>query len=86
MGTRSHSRSQLLFTPKQKLIMPQVSFHPLPILKEGEGLEDESATQYEVTINIVNAQNSWTLVQRKKNKKKTKRFNRKVDQAAKTKF
>ncbi len=68
MCTPSHLQSPVVFTPKTKLIMPQVSFHPLPVLQEGEGLEEESAMQDELTINIVNEQNSWKLVQRRKNK------------------
>jgi hypothetical protein len=48
--------------------MPQVSFQPLPVLKEGEGLEEND----DVTISIVDGQNSWTQVQRKKKNKKRK--------------
>jgi hypothetical protein len=47
--------------------MPQVTFTPLPLLKEGEGLEEND----NVAINIVDENNSWTVVRRsKKNKKK----------------
>jgi len=47
--------------------MPQITFDPLPVLKEGEGLEEND----NVTINIVDEHNSWTVVKRnKKNKKK----------------
>ena len=47
--------------------MPQVTFTPLPLLKEGEGLEENA----NVAINIVDENNSWTVVRRsKKNKKK----------------
>jgi hypothetical protein len=48
--------------------MPQVSFQPLPVLQGGEGLEEND----DVTISMVNGENSWTLVQRKKKKKKKK--------------
>jgi hypothetical protein len=47
--------------------MPQITFDPLPVLKEGEGLEEND----NVAINIVDENNSWTVVRRsKKNKKK----------------
>jgi hypothetical protein len=41
--------------------MPQISFDPLPILKEGEGLEENE----NLAISIVDGHNSWTVVQRK---------------------
>jgi len=63
--TRSHSGSFTLERPK--IYMPQITFDPLPVLKEGEGLEEND----NVTINIVDEHNSWTVVKRnKKNKKK----------------
>jgi hypothetical protein len=42
--------------------MPQVAFHPLPVLKEGEGLAEENENEVNdgVTINIINGQDSWT--------------------------
>jgi hypothetical protein len=48
--------------------MPQISFNQLPVLKEGEGLEENE----NVEINIVDGQTSWTVAQRKKKKKKKK--------------
>jgi hypothetical protein len=58
--------------------MPQVAFHPLPVLQEGEGLEDEeneNKINDGVTINFVNREELWTLVQRCK-KKKVKKDNK----------
>ncbi len=55
--------------------MPQVAFHPLHVLQEWEGLEYEEI-ENEVndgeTVNFINRDESWTLVQRCK-KKKVKR-------------
>jgi hypothetical protein len=49
--------------------MSQVSFQLLPVLKEGEGLEEND----DVTISIIDKQNSWTVVHRwKKNMKNQK--------------
>ncbi len=49
--------SSSLSTPaKSKLLMPQVTFHPLPVLQEGEGLEDdenENKINDSVTVNFV---------------------------------
>ncbi len=64
--TRSRSRSFTLDHPK--MYMPQLTFDPLPILKEGEGLEEND----NIAINIVDKHNSWTVVRRKKKKKKKK--------------
>ncbi len=78
MHTRSHSRSaspQRTNPAKSKLFIPQVTFQPLPVLQEGEGLEEEeignSSTQ-SVTVNFVTGEDSWTLVQRRKKNKKDK--------------
>jgi hypothetical protein len=38
--------------------MPQITFDLLPVLKEGEGLEESD----NVAINIVDENNSWTVV------------------------
>jgi hypothetical protein len=47
--------------------MPQISFDPLPVLKEGKGFEEND----NIAINIVDGHNSWTVVrQKKKNKNK----------------
>jgi hypothetical protein len=48
--------------------MPQVSFEPLPVLKEGEGIEESE----NLAISIVDGQNSWTIVQKKKKNKNKK--------------
>ncbi len=48
--------------------MPQISFDPLPVLKEGEGLEENE----DVAISIVDGHNSWTVVHRKKKNKNEK--------------
>jgi hypothetical protein len=64
--TRSCSRS---LTPElPKIYMPQITFDPLPVLKEGEGLEENE----NLAISIVDGHNSWTVVQRKKKNKKKK--------------
>ncbi len=52
--------------------MPQVTFAPLPVLQEGEGLEGENVFHNEVTISIVDGENSWIEVQRKKKNRKKK--------------
>jgi hypothetical protein len=52
--------------------MPQVTFHPLPVLQEGEGLEvdrNENEMNEGITVNYIEGDNSWTLVQRFKKKK-----------------
>jgi hypothetical protein len=51
--------------------MPQVAFEPLPIFERGEGLDTNDTINEGITINFVDADNSWTLVQKRK-KKKTK--------------
>jgi hypothetical protein len=76
MRTRSRSASPQLTNPaKSKLFIPQVTFQPLPVLQEGEGLEEEEigndGTQ-SVTVNFVTGEDSWTLVQRRKKNKKDK--------------
>jgi hypothetical protein len=64
--TRSHSRS---LTPERpKIYMPQITFDPLPVWKEWEGLEEND----NVAINIVDGHNSWTVVRQKKKIKKKK--------------
>jgi hypothetical protein len=78
MRTRScsHSSSPALnTTAKQKLLMPQVTFQPLPVLQEGEGLEEEEIEKditEGMTINFVTGEDSWTLEQRRKKNKKNK--------------
>ena len=57
--------------------MPQITFHPVPVLQGREGLEvdrNENETNEGNTVNYVNADNLWTLVQRHK-KKKVKKDN-----------
>jgi hypothetical protein len=67
VASRTRSRTGSLALERPQLIMPQVTFTPLPLLKEGEGLEEND----NVAINIVDENNSWTVVRRsKKNKKK----------------
>jgi hypothetical protein len=51
-----------------KIYMPQITFDPLPVLKEGEGLEENE----NLAISIVDGHNSWTLVKRKKKNKRKK--------------
>ncbi len=52
--------------------MPQVTFQPLPVLQEGEELEEEEIEKdinSSVTVNFVTGEDSWILVQWcKKNK------------------
>jgi hypothetical protein len=63
----TRSRSHLSMPERPKIYMPQISFEPFPVLKEGEGLEENE----NLAISIVDGHNSWTVVQRKeKNKKK----------------
>ncbi len=50
------------------MYMPQISFDLLPVLKEGEGLEENE----DVAIKIVDGHNRWTVVQQRKKKKKKK--------------
>jgi hypothetical protein len=63
------SRSSSLTPEQPKIYMPQISFDPLPVLKEGEGLEENE----EVAISIVDGHNTWTVVQRKKKNSKKKK-------------
>ncbi len=67
VASRTRSRTGSLALERPKIYMPQITFDPLPVLKEGEGLEEND----NVAINIVDEHNSWTVVRRnKKNKKK----------------
>ncbi len=73
--SRTHSSASSPSTPaKQRVLMPQVTFEPLPIFQWGEGLEVDDNLNEGITVNYVDADNSWTLVQRCK-KKQTKRNN-----------
>ncbi len=49
--------------------MPQVTFQPLPVLQGGEGLEVDNEMNEGITVNYVDVDNSWTLVQKCKKKK-----------------
>jgi hypothetical protein len=51
-----------------KIYMPQISFSPLLVLKEGEGLEENE----DVAISIVDGSKSWTVVQQRKKNIKEK--------------
>jgi hypothetical protein len=70
--------------------MPQVTFQPLPVLQEGEGLEEEEIENDNtqgVTVNFVTGEDSWTLVQRcKKNKKDKNNKNEKWNAQQKCNF
>jgi hypothetical protein len=66
--TCSHLQAQ---NATGQLIFPQVTSDPLPIFEGGEGLENENNRQEEISINFVNGDNGWTLVQKKKCKKIT---------------
>jgi hypothetical protein len=78
MRTRSRSRSpspQFSTPAKSHLIFPQVTFQPLPVLQEGEGLEEEEIENdnaQSVTVNFVTGEDSWTLVQKRKKKRTNK--------------
>jgi hypothetical protein len=77
MSTRSHTHSNASSqsTPvKIRIFLPQVTFQPLPVLQEGEGLEVDKSEKG-ITINFVDGDISWTLVQRRK-KKKAKKDNK----------
>jgi hypothetical protein len=52
--------------------MPQVTFEPLPIFQQGEGLEVDDNLNEGITVNYFDADNSWTLVQRRKKKQTRK--------------
>jgi len=74
MRTRSRTHSEVSThsaPPKQRIFIPQVAFEPLPIFNRGEGLDTNDTINEGITINYVDADNSWTLVQKRK-KKKTK--------------
>jgi hypothetical protein len=45
--------------------MPQIPTAPLPVLNEGEDLEENE----DVAINIVDEHSSWTVVKKKKKNK-----------------
>jgi len=65
------------------MFMPQVTFEPLPIFQRGEGLEVDDNLNEGITVNYVDAENSWTLVQRRKKKTdKKKQSTGKVEQTA----
>jgi hypothetical protein len=73
--SRTHSTTSASSTPaKTCIILPQVTFQSLPVLQEGEGLKvdkSEIDTNEGITVNFVDGDSSWTLVQRcKKNKVK----------------
>ncbi len=68
IASRTRSRSCSITPERPKIYMPQITFDPLPVLKEGEGLEEND----NVAINIGDEHNSWTVVRRKKKKKKKK--------------
>jgi hypothetical protein len=68
VAAHTRSRSRSLTPERPKIYMPQISFDPLPVLKEGEGLEENE----NLAISIVDGHNSWTVVQRKKKNKKKK--------------
>jgi hypothetical protein len=53
---------------RPRIYKPQISFDPLPVLKEGEGLEENE----NLAISIVDGHNSWTVVQRRKKNKRKK--------------
>jgi hypothetical protein len=75
----THSSASTHSTPaKTRIFLPQVTFQPLPVLQEGEGLEvhkSEKDTNEGITVNFVDGDSSWTLVQRRK-KKKAKKDNK----------
>jgi hypothetical protein len=74
MRTRSRTQSNESThsaPSKQRIFMPQVAFEPLPNFERGEWLEADNTINEDITINYVDAGNSWTLVQKRK-KKKTK--------------
>jgi hypothetical protein len=54
---------------KTRIFMPQVTFQPLPVLQGGEGLEVDNEMNEGITVNYVDVDNSWTLVQKCKKKK-----------------
>jgi hypothetical protein len=58
VATRTRSRTGSLTLERPKIYMPQITFDPLPVLKEGEGIEESD----NVAINIVDENNSWTVV------------------------
>jgi hypothetical protein len=68
IAARTRSRSRSLTPERPKIYMPQITFDPLPVLKEGEGLEENE----NLAISIVDGHNSWTLVKRKKKNKRKK--------------
>ncbi len=63
MRTRSRTQTELS-TPsapsKQHIFMPQVAFELLPIFERGEGLDANNTINESITINYVDADNSWT--------------------------
>jgi hypothetical protein len=72
MRTRSRTQSEVSThsaPSKQRIFMPQVAFEPLPIFERGEGLDANSTINEGITINYVDTDNSWTLVQKRKKKK-----------------
>jgi hypothetical protein len=68
IAARTRSRSRSLTPERPKIYMPQIAFDPLPVLKEGEGLEENE----NLAISIVDGHNSWMLAKRKKKNKRKK--------------
>jgi hypothetical protein len=63
---RTCSRSRSWMPERPKLYLPQISTAPLPVLNEGEDLEENE----DVAINIVDEHSSSTVVKKKKKNKK----------------
>jgi hypothetical protein len=58
--------------------MPQVTFHPLPIPEGVEGLQDENEDKCheQLTINILNDEEGWTIVRHEKKKTQQTKTNK----------
>jgi hypothetical protein len=83
VASRTRSRSNSFTLERPKIYMPQITLDPLPVLKEGEGLEEND----NIAINIVDKHNSWTVVRRtKKNKKKKDTLSEKWNKQQKENF
>jgi len=68
IASRTRTRSHSIMPEHPKIYMPQSAVDPLPVLKDGGGLEENE----NLAISIVDGHNSWTVVQRKNKKKKKK--------------
>jgi hypothetical protein len=70
---------------KPTLIFPQLTSDPLPLFQSREGLENDN-NQEEISVNFVDRNNSWTLIQKKKRRQKLNDLNSKWNKQQRENF